>query len=558
VTHHVVAIGDVGMTGSFHLGDEAMLEAALAEIGAREDVRWTVISANPPESSTRYSVDSVARIGFAKLNTLSAREARLQEVVSAARGDAPLNFDDPAQGVLDAVTAADAVLIAGGGNLNSTWPEHIYERAALAAIAGIREKPLIVSGQSLGPQLTERDGELVSATLTGAQIVGVREEASAALAKRLGVPADRIWCAADDATFIANQPVPDVLASLNLEANEFVAVTFNTYVGPYSAEELIQPIATLLEAIVEITELDVVLIPHLGSFEGDLTDDCAYHDRLIETSKSDRIRAAPMLSSREGAWLIRQAAMVVSSRYHPVVFGISAGIPTVGISVDDYTENKIRGMLGLVGLQSWCVSVVGLRSGVLVAAVEEAWRRRSAITDHLSASAGHLKELKAQYWDAVSQAITGQPIVRSDPRYDDSHLEDVGAAEGDWTIRNDDALEWTRLLAAHHGDWQRELADLEVTMRAATDELHRERIERCAATDEVSALLEALAVEKAGGEAARLACAEFMQRAIEQSRRADLMQGQFDEYAVLQQTKLIRWSSTARSIYGSVLRSDRP
>ena len=347
----------------FHLGDEAMLEAAMVAIGRREHVHWTVISANPAETTKRYSVDSLARLGFGALSTVFEREARLEELAGAALGGTSLAPDDPGQAVLAAVKAADAVLVAGGGNLNSTWPEHIYERAALTAMAGVLAKPVVVSGQSLGPQLTQRDGELVSASLTGAHLVGVRERASASVAQQLGVADDRIWCAADDGAFIADQPRPDLFAELDVERGGFVAASFSQFAAAEAAEEITVSIAELLDGIVADTGLDVVLISHLGTFGNERTHDCAFHDSLVEAAKSDRISAAPMLSSRETAWLTRQAAMVVSTRYHPVVFGISAGIPTVGIALDAYTENKVRGALALVGMEGWCVSILGLSSG---------------------------------------------------------------------------------------------------------------------------------------------------------------------------------------------------
>jgi polysaccharide pyruvyl transferase WcaK-like protein len=225
MTRRVVVLGDVGGPEAYHLGDEAMLEAALGEVDARLPVQWTVVSANPAESARRDGVAAVARIGFAGLDTVTAREARLARG-GAGRFRMPrLDWHDPATGVLDAVAAADAVLIATGGNLDSRWPEHIYERAALAAAVAAAGKPVIVTGQGLGPQFTGRDGELVAAMLAGAHLVGVRERRSAELAGRLGVPTERIWCATDDATFLPGAAVPEVLAALDLEAGGFVAAS---------------------------------------------------------------------------------------------------------------------------------------------------------------------------------------------------------------------------------------------------------------------------------------------------------------------------------------------
>ena len=65
--------------------------------------------------------------------------------------------------------------VAGGGNLASTWPLHVYERAALARIAEGSARPFVISGQTLGPRLDGRDRELVGGMLRSARRVGVRE-----------------------------------------------------------------------------------------------------------------------------------------------------------------------------------------------------------------------------------------------------------------------------------------------------------------------------------------------------------------------------------------------
>ena len=48
-----------------------------------------------------------------------------------------------ARGRSSAVAEADGVVVAGGGNLASTWPLHVYERAALAGIAARLRRPLV-------------------------------------------------------------------------------------------------------------------------------------------------------------------------------------------------------------------------------------------------------------------------------------------------------------------------------------------------------------------------------------------------------------------------------
>ena len=138
----VVVIGDIGVVDDMmHIGDEAMFDAAHQELAAR-DVQVIAVSSAPAESTARYGVEAVARIGFDGLPR-DAAEARLAAVLALAEDHDRLPSDDPARPVVAAVAAADAVLIAGGGNMASTWPLHVYERAALTGIADRLGKRLL-------------------------------------------------------------------------------------------------------------------------------------------------------------------------------------------------------------------------------------------------------------------------------------------------------------------------------------------------------------------------------------------------------------------------------
>ena len=126
-----VVIGDIGVVDDMiHIGDEAMFDACVAELASRGIREITGISSNPSETASRYGIDSTARIGFDAVRGGSRVESveRMNLAVRTARGEAGL-FEpgDPALSVIDAVRRSDGVVIAGGGNLSSLWPMHVFE-----------------------------------------------------------------------------------------------------------------------------------------------------------------------------------------------------------------------------------------------------------------------------------------------------------------------------------------------------------------------------------------------------------------------------------------------
>ncbi len=503
---NVLVLGDVG--GPFHLGDDAMLEAAMAALPHH---RWTVLSNDPASTRARYGVKAVRQLGL-------STDARLEELVAAAHGEKPLSPDDPALDVLDAVAAADAVLIAGGGNLASGWTQQVYERAALAALALARSKPLVVTGQGLGPHLTKRDGELVASVLTSAQLVGVRSRTSAQLAKQLGVPAQRVWTNHDDAMFV---PAAE-------HDSGHVAVSLSPHHG--LVNDPAEAWAGLLDHLVELTGLDVLLVPNAP-------EDVAHHEALLTHVKSRRVRQV-----EASAAPFRSASLVLSNRHHPVVFALSAAVPSVGIATDDYTEAKIAGSLALQGLEGWCASVLGLENGLLADAVDEAWARRTEISEHLLPRTAHAEAAAQRWWRAVDAALHGRPVPAQQPDVDLTEVRPDGA----WAERSADALRWSRMLGARDLAWQQEREDLALAARRATEELRAERQARRAAHDETTELLETLAVERAAGDVARAKNAELLDR-----DRALV-----SELEAMRATKVWRWTRGLRRAYGASRRTD--
>ena len=106
----------------------------------------------------------------------------------------------------------------------------------------------------------------------------------------------------------------------------------------------------------------------------------------------------------QAARLARGAALVISSRYHPAVFAVSGGVPTIGIPVDDYTTTKLTGALGNFGQES-LVSAAQLVAGAAPAVASEVWNDREAIRARGLALAESNRTASVAWWDRVAAAL---------------------------------------------------------------------------------------------------------------------------------------------------------
>jgi polysaccharide pyruvyl transferase WcaK-like protein len=378
-----------------HIGDEAMFDEFVVQARARGIADVTAISSNPTDSVARYATDAVLPIGFA--GPRDAMVARRELVLRAAHGDvAALGSDDPALALIAAIAAADGVAIAGGGNMSSTWPMHIFERSTIGEIARITGTPLVISGQTIGPFLTDDDAALVTELLSTAKLVGLRESASLALCRDLGVPEELLTGTIDDASFLAGAG--------SIRDPDYCLVTLSTHVGDEDRDAFIARTAELLDSIAADTGLAIVFSPHFGSLlEGDVRGDSVLHGRVAAAMSTDSVEIAAT-DAAASASLAHHASLVVTSRYHPAVFAVAAGVPTLGISVDEYTSVKLTGALGNFG-QSAVLPSTGLIAGDGPALAHTVWESRDAIRASASALLPSRQAASAEWWDRVAALL---------------------------------------------------------------------------------------------------------------------------------------------------------
>jgi polysaccharide pyruvyl transferase WcaK-like protein len=343
---HILAIGDIGATDQMmHIGDEAMFEALVDEMRARGATAITGLSAEPRESAARYGIDALPRIGFAAARAAGAE--RFAAVVRALDSGGGLSADDPFWAVRDAVASATGVVIAGGGNMASTWPLHIFERAALARIAAAVGVPLVVTGQTLGPELTPPDRDVLGEALRSARVVGLREEASGRLAAELGVPGDRARVTLDDASFLGWDDAPG--DSAGAHSGGYTLVSLSTHLGGRDRRAIVRGLARVLDRHADETGESTRFHAHWGSMQaGETRGDALLHEEVRADMRTPS-EVVPTGDPRSAARLARGASLLVSSRYHPVVFAAPAGVPVLALSADDYTRVKLDGALGRWG-----------------------------------------------------------------------------------------------------------------------------------------------------------------------------------------------------------------
>lgn len=413
-TPRVLVVGDIGQH-TYHVGDEAMTIAsaqALAEGGAEvtlmtRDERHSARYLNAPRGAEGdgYSYLPFFLFPWAPAErelTLAALECVLTELhadrerpsiaelVALPQVQALPEVLHPLEqtvermvGFADSIAAMDAVVISGGGNLNSRFGWLLYERASVALVAEYAGVPLFVTGQSLGPVLNPEDAQVLERMLRTARSVTVRESSSLAWCRERDIDAR---LSVDDATdYPVASPARTLHYAEGISASQalnelpehYVCVTING-----CTDQQAQQIARLLDGMWREHGYAPVFLSHFGDPQDPTSGDIQAHQRIAERlSPSTPATLLPILHADQSITVHRAAAFTLTSRYHPAVFSAAAGIPVLALIPDAFTQMRVGGALSQYGLGEFTLPLGMLAGAVPKLMVAAALRHAAVASD---------------------------------------------------------------------------------------------------------------------------------------------------------------------------------
>ena len=421
----VLVIGDIGQH-TYHVGDEAMTIAsaqALSEggaavtlmtrdvghsaryIGAAVNHEAVIHEAAHHEAGAPYEYLPFFLFPWAPAErelTLAALECVLEqlhadrerpsvtELVALPQVQALPEVLHPLEQTVermvdfaDAIAAMDAVVISGGGNLNSRFGWLLYERAAAVRAAEHAGVPVYVTGQSLGPVLNPEDAQVLERMLRAARSVTVRERSSLAWCRERGIDAR---LSVDDATdYSVASPARTLHYAEGIPAGQaldelpehYVCVTVNE-----CTDQQAQQIAHLLDGMWREHGYAPVFLSHYGDPQDPASGDIQAHQRIAEQlSASTPATILPILHADQSITVHRAAAFTLTSRYHPAVFSAAAGIPVLALVPDAFTQMRVGGALRQYGLGEFTLPLGMLAGGVPELMVAAALRYATVASD---------------------------------------------------------------------------------------------------------------------------------------------------------------------------------
>ncbi|MEE1651947.1 polysaccharide pyruvyl transferase family protein [Brachybacterium sp. J144] len=402
----VALLCDVDQT-VYHVGDEAIATSTTRRLEAR-GLQVTRVSRHEKYGpGGRAAARTLPALTFPW--PLEQRAAYLGEIRRVLAGEpGALPAEDKLHAILERLREVDALVIGGGGSLTSRYGWLLDERIATAEAARSLGKRVVLSGQSLGPELTDADRAAVRSLLDSCDLVGLRDALSVRIARQIAPDHPAIVQVLDDAHGLG---LPENGTAPELD-ERLLSVTLGGDGDPFPREQYAGIAAALIDAVVVRTGARVQMVPHMAdpdSGGGDLD----LH-REVAARVAAEVELLPIELDTASAARTSAAGWVLSTRFHPVVFGAAAGAAVLAVPLNRYGATRMDGALRAHGLAGGAVPLAALWDPIsggpsaLVDEVADALvAARPAEREHLRARAGGLRSAGESWWDGVVDVLSG-------------------------------------------------------------------------------------------------------------------------------------------------------
>ena len=259
-----------------------------------------------------------------------------------------------------------------------TWWSMLVSRTCEMLVAKSFRKPMILFPNSIGPFRTLIGKQLARLSLDSCNCILIRDSVSYEIVKKLGVRAGVVRILTYDTALLFRTDY----ARDNLPfSHPVVGVCPGFYslsLSKLDAQRYVVDHAVALDDLVEKYGLSVVFLPHyVSGFEN---DDLEISRSIMSKMKHrDRIELITAETVDEFKFLLEQMDMIVSSKMHPAVLGVSGFVPVLCIAYD----HKQTSFFERLGMKDCLVDIGQVSQKQLASKMDYVWNQRKRLKDDL-------------------------------------------------------------------------------------------------------------------------------------------------------------------------------
>ncbi len=339
----VLLVADVGRTdyGFYHVGDEAMFY---------ETVRW--YSKNRPlyaigalsRSTTRKNlrVKEYQHLSFPPQDW-TARKYLFKLIIKNLlfKFTGIIKFNSVELNFVQLVQKYDLIHFCGGGNFYSISVSWLYYAFYIIFLGKIYGKTTILTSQTIGP-FRGIDKIFVPIFLNMPKLIGVREPSDDITLYKHRVIRPKVISMIDKA-----YTLPSIKSTLVVQTKKTkIGLSLHRWQGV--EDNMINIVLKALNEIAKTKDIEVFIIPHI-IVKADNDWDNLYMSQIIsKLNKQIKVKIVKYSdltkSKNEPACLVKHITskmdVLISSRYHGLVFALSENVPCMSFSMGEYYKSK--------------------------------------------------------------------------------------------------------------------------------------------------------------------------------------------------------------------------
>lgn len=304
-------------------------------------------------------------------------------------------LNDRGKQLLNHLNSADLLFNVGGGNINSKMckPWCLCNRFIVYWICKILEKPVILSGQTIGPiDNMGIDKKIARFFLNKVDVITLRDVTSMSILKDIGVTKPIIKETGDDAVLlpdISAEEVKKIFLSEKIEVHHpligFNMKGFLKYTLSGAVEKLEhfnQAMAETADRLICELGAKIIFIPTDYGIDSDDRPLMAEVLKLMKQNSNANI----LMDEYDGETLkgiIGQMDLVIGARYHFIVFATTMQVPSIGIAMGEYQLAKLKGILTLMEQEKYYLDFEKTSVEEIVALAKDALQNKEEVKKKL-------------------------------------------------------------------------------------------------------------------------------------------------------------------------------
>lgn len=300
---------------------------------------------------------------------------------------------------ISSLLEADAIYFVGGGYLTDEGKRECRALLVTALLAALLGKPVLMSGQGLGPFHSRITRFMLTTIARRAKLISLRDSGRGKrLLAELGVPMANVETITDDALTLPAEPRRQRPHTLGIHwRNPPCRADTNDRVQAIM-EEVIDSLAS------QGWSIRLFTFSEIPAHEKDI------YSRWIAQREWPDVTLVENADPRELKSAIGECSVCLGVAYHFSVFALAAGVPLISLWHTPYYKDKQEGLLEAFGHPEWTLDDRKITSETLLARI---FKQENSPRAHSNRRVAELAHRHATWQERIFETLENSIALRT-------------------------------------------------------------------------------------------------------------------------------------------------